>query len=119
FHHDHAATGTMCVSEYALEIPFGVIDVEQHRITRVAEKPTYRFLVSAGIYVLEPEAMGLVPPRTRVHMPSLFERMVAEGLETCVFPIGEYWLDIGRIEDFERANKDFSRYFPRAAENLR
>jgi dTDP-glucose pyrophosphorylase len=119
FHQEHGATGTICVSEYSVEVPFGVIDVDQHRITKIAEKPVYRFLVSAGIYVLEPEVVGLVPAATRYDMPSLFDRLLAEGHETCVFPISEYWMDIGRVEDFERANRDYSRHFPPTREGTR
>ena len=111
FHEDHKAAATMCVSRYSIEVPFGVIDVDQHRITRIAEKPVYRFLVSAGIYVLQPDVVGLVPAATRYDMPSLFDRLVAEGRETCVFPLGEYWADIGRIDDIERANRDYDGHF--------
>jgi NDP-sugar pyrophosphorylase family protein len=101
----------MCVSEYIVQVPFGVVDVEQHRITRIVEKPLQRFLISAGIYVLEPSAIRLVPGCSRYDMPMLFERLVEENHETCVFPIREYWMDIGRLDDFERANRDFSGHF--------
>ncbi len=44
----------------------------------------------------------------------LFTALIADGRETCVFPIGEYWTDIGKIDDFERANREFSGNFERA-----
>jgi dTDP-glucose pyrophosphorylase len=119
FHQDHGAAGTMCVSQYSFEVPFGVVDVDKHRVTRISEKPVYRFLVSAGIYVLQPEAVQLVPSATRYDMPSLFERLIGEGRETCVFPIGEYWMDIGRMDDFERANRDYSGHFAPPPEQTR
>lgn len=114
FHHEHNAVATMCVSDYSFEVPFGVIDIKEHRIASIVEKPRHRFLISAGIYVLAPEVVGLVPSDRRFDMPELFTALIADGRETCVFPIGEYWTDIGKIDDFERANREFSGNFDRA-----
>ena len=71
----------------------------------------HRFLVNAGIYVLEPEAVDLVPNGSAYDMPTLFEEMARRGVPPSVFPIREYWLDIGRIDDFNKANDDYVREF--------
>jgi NDP-sugar pyrophosphorylase family protein len=70
-----------------------------------------RFFVNAGIYVLDPEALELIPKNEYFDMPTLFERLIHLECETAVFPIREYWLDIGRMDDFERANVEFMEVF--------
>jgi dTDP-glucose pyrophosphorylase len=110
FHLSHAATATMCVREYDLQVPYGVVKLKEHRLLSVEEKPVHRFFVNAGIYVLSPEAMALIPP-SFYDMPTLFEKLVAEGRETAVFPIREYWLDIGHLADLEKANGEFGVHF--------
>ena len=111
FHMDHRSVGTMCVRDYVLQVPFGVVEVDDHRLSEIVEKPTHRFLVNAGVYVLEPEAISLVPKGTAYDMPTLFEDIARKGLSATVFPIREYWLDIGRIDDFNKANDDYIREF--------
>jgi dTDP-glucose pyrophosphorylase len=110
FHLSHVATATMCVREYDLQVPYGVVKLKEHRLLSVEEKPVQRFFVNAGIYVLSPEAMALIPP-SHYDMPALFEKLVAEGRETAVFPIREYWLDIGHLADLEKANGEFGVHF--------
>ncbi|TMJ27850.1 MAG: alcohol dehydrogenase, partial [Alphaproteobacteria bacterium] len=75
------------------------------------EKPVQRFLVNAGIYVLEPEAIGMVPRAVAYDMTTLFEDISRRGLNASVFPVREYWMDIGRIDDFHKANDDYLREF--------
>ena len=86
-------------------------NVDDHRMSDIVEKPTHRFLVNAGIYVLEPEAVALVPNGSAYDMPTLFEEIARRGAPPSVFPIREYWLDIGRIDDFNKANDDYVREF--------
>jgi dTDP-glucose pyrophosphorylase len=111
FHSEHHAQGTMCVREYDFQVPFGVVKIENHRITGIDEKPVQHFFVNAGIYVLEPEALHHVPQGIVFDMPGLFETLIAENQETVVFPIREYWLDIGHLADYDRANGEFARIF--------
>ena len=111
FHIGHRATGTMCVREYDFQVPYGVVNIENHRITGIDEKPVHRFFVNAGIYVLQPEALDLILPHTFFDMPSLFEKFIQQKKETAVFPIREYWLDIGHMADYERANGEFALVF--------
>jgi len=73
--------------------------------------PARKFFVHAGIYVLEPEVLDMIPKDEFYDMPSLFMKLVALHHETIVFPIREYWLDIGNKVDFEQAIGDFSEVF--------
>lgn len=111
FHREHKAEATMCVREYDFQVPYGVVKVDNHRIIAIEEKPVQCFFVNAGIYVLEPHTLDLVPPNVFFDMPSLFENLIEQKMEATVFPVREYWLDIGRMDDFDRANEDFREVF--------
>lgn len=112
FHREHGAAATMCVREYDFQVPYGVVDLEDQRISKLIEKPVYSFFVNAGIYVIEPELLDSLPQKSGLfHMTDLFDLTVKTGKETAAFPIREYWIDIGQIDDFHRANGDFSGVF--------
>ena len=111
FHREHGSIATMCVRDYFVQVPYGVIELDDHRLSEIVEKPVHRFLVNAGIYVLEPSAVDLVPFGAAYDMPTLFERLTREHRAASVFPITEYWLDIGRMDDFNKANDDYVREF--------
>jgi len=110
-HLESGAVATMAVREYEMQVPFGVVRERDGCIEGIEEKPIHRFVVSAGMYVLSPEALDLVPPRQFFDMPSLFEAMVARQMCTRCHHIDGYWLDIGRLPDYERANIDFPEVF--------
>jgi len=111
FHHEHHAKATMCVREYDFQVPYGVVSIDHHRILGIQEKPIHKFFVNAGIYVLEPEVLPAIPTGDYFDMPTLFEKIIAQGGETVVFPIREYWIDIGQMADLERANSEFCEVF--------
>jgi len=110
----HVASGadaTMAVRDYEMQVPFGVVREKDGRIEAIDEKPIHRFVVSAGIYVLSPQALAHVPKDTMFDMPSLFETLAQNGKRTRCHPIDGYWLDIGRATDYEKANSDFDEVF--------
>jgi dTDP-glucose pyrophosphorylase/CBS domain-containing protein len=94
---------TVCVREYDMCVPFGVIEGTEGNVTRIDEKPTHRFFVNAGIYVVSPSAVSTARPVRRLDMPDLIENLVASNAPVSMFPIHEYWIDIGRPEDFALA----------------
>ena len=106
FHHEHKSIATMCVREYEQQVPYGVIKSDGHRIVSIVEKPLQRFFINAGIYLLAPELVRRVQPGTRIDMPTLLENVMAAGNDVTMFPVHEYWLDIGRMEDFHRAQDE-------------
>lgn len=111
FHYGHQAKATMCVREYDFQVPYGVVKIDGPRITSIDEKPIQRFFVNAGIYVLEPEALDLISPNSYFDMPTLFEKLIELKMESAVFPIREYWLDIGHLADYNRANGEYRDVF--------
>jgi dTDP-glucose pyrophosphorylase len=108
FHSTHKAHATMCVRDYRIQVPFGVVQLDQYRISSIDEKPTHRFFVNAGIYVLMPEVLDKIPQGTTYDMTDLFQNLIAEDGEVIAFPIHEHWLDIGRYEDYQRADAEYS-----------
>lgn len=106
FHQRHQSAATLCVREYESQIPYGVIQNEGHRITQIVEKPVQRFFISAGIYILAPDLIGRVVPGERIDMPTLLEQEIVAGRDVNMFPLHEYWLDIGRMDDFQRAQDE-------------
>jgi NDP-sugar pyrophosphorylase family protein len=110
-HIDSGSDGTMAVREYEMQVPFGVVKERDGCIEKIEEKPIQRFVVSAGMYVLSPQALEVVPREQFFDMPSLFESMVGRGMRTRCHYVDGYWLDIGRVPDYERANTDFSEVF--------
>lgn len=111
YHREQESRATMCVREYDVQVPFGVVDIEEDKVRSIDEKPIHKFFVNAGIYVLEPDLIDLIPKETVFDMTTLFEKAVEAGHRTSVFPIHEYWLDVGRVDDLERANSDYKDAF--------
>lgn len=106
FHNKHDAAATMCVRDYEYQVPFGVIQGEGNKITSMVEKPVQRFFVNAGIYIVSPKIRSFVRQNFRIDMPTLLEQSISQQQNVLMFPIHEYWLDIGRIEDYNRAQTD-------------
>ena len=111
FHESHGSVATMCVREYEHQVPYGVITSEGTLIKSMVEKPVHRFFVNAGIYLLDPALVKSVEPGTRIDMPSLLEQQIEKDKPVNMFPIHEYWLDIGRMDDFNRAQDEVGSVF--------
>ena len=106
FHVKQLSDATMCVRDYEIKVPFGVIEGEGHEITDIVEKPTYRYFVNAGIYVISNNIIKSLPSNEHLDMPTLFEQKQRLGHKVLKFPIHEYWLDVGRHDDFNKAQTD-------------
>ncbi|PHO11964.1 alcohol dehydrogenase [Malaciobacter marinus] len=111
FHSNNDSMGTMCVREYDFQVPYGVVNIEGSRIKSIEEKPTHNFFVSAGIYMLDPEVLKYIPENEFYDMPTLFEKLISENKNAISFPLREYWLDIGRIEEYKKANEEYDEVF--------
>jgi dTDP-glucose pyrophosphorylase/CBS domain-containing protein len=111
FHTQNRGMATMGVREHEIQVPYGVVDLENSRIVGLREKPVERYFINAGVYILGPEARRLIPAGAAFDMPSLFEACNEANLKTLAFPIREYWVDIGRPDDFRRANDEFASIF--------
>ncbi len=103
-HHSKIGSkATMAVRDHEIQNPFGVVNTEGFSITGFEEKPVYRSLINAGVYVLDPLALEALPNGSACDMPTLFVRLLEAGHSTAVFPMHESWLDVGRPDDLELA----------------
>jgi len=106
FHQESAAEMTVGVRQYEFSVPYGVMEMEGMSIRGVKEKPTHNFFVNAGVYLLERSAAEHVPSGCSFDMPQLIETLLSFDKKVIGFPISEYWLDIGRMSDYEKARSD-------------
>ena len=105
FHIRHTATATMAVRLHEWQHPFGVVQTQGVEIVGFEEKPIARTHINAGIYALNPEALSALTADAHCDMPSLFARLQANAQRTVAYPMHEPWLDVGRPDDFIKANK--------------
>jgi dTDP-glucose pyrophosphorylase/predicted transcriptional regulator len=110
FHNENNSDATMCIQEYNIKSPYGEIKLNKEKIISIREKPTYKILVNAGLYVLNPKCIDLIPKKF-YDMTLLFNNMISKKYKITSFPIGEYWTDIGQINDYKKANNEYERIF--------
>lgn len=106
FHNRGIASATMCVREFEYQVPYGVIKGTGDRVEAMIEKPIQKFYINSGIYVLNPSIFSSVLKNTKIDMPTLLEQQIEDNKIVNKYPIHEYWLDIGQMQDFERAQTD-------------
>ena len=111
FHNEEDSDATMCVRKYDFQVPYGVIETENKYIVSIKEKPSYNFVVNAGVYVLSQKLVKSISGAKYLDMTELLERNINKSKKVSVFPIHEYWIDIGRKEEFERANLEYHEVF--------
>lgn len=111
FHLHARALATMCVRECEFQVPYGVIRLNGHEVVAIEEKPVQRHFVNAGIYALEPEAAQLVPRDCYFDMTNLFATLMEKEKPVAVFPVREYWMDVGGHTDLQKANGDYREVF--------
>jgi len=109
FHREHSADMTIGVQQYEVQIPYGVVTTEGIDAVRIAEKPSFRHFVNAGIYLIQPTVCQMVPQDRAFDMPDLITRLISAHKRVICFPIREYWLDVGQMEQYMRASTDTAR----------
>lgn len=108
YHRDHRAAATMAVRPYEWQHPFGIVHTDGVAISGFEEKPVMRSHVNAGIYVLDPEALDCLETNEPCDMPTLFDRLRAQGRSTIVYPMHEPWMDVGRPDDLASARETYT-----------
>jgi dTDP-glucose pyrophosphorylase len=110
FHCRYGASATMAVRLHEWQNPFGVVNAEGVDITGFEEKPVIRNHINAGVYALDPEALNLLSKNEHCEMPTLFKRLQEGGARTIIYPMHEPWLDVGREDDFGRAQSTHEKH---------
>ncbi len=111
FHNRNKSDVSVCVREYDFQVPFGIVEVDENIVEHIVEKPVHKFFVNAGIYVIEPSVIKTIEKNSYKDMPDLINELSDNSNKISAFPVHEYWLDIGRIDDFDRAQHDFNSQF--------
>jgi dTDP-glucose pyrophosphorylase len=109
FHQAHVAQVTVAAVDYRINIPYGVINIEGAFATGLVEKPSQRFLCNAGIYVVSPQALDLLQGTGHLNMTDIIDSCLVRGMPVAVFPVHEYWSDIGTPDDLEKARAFFAQ----------
>ena len=113
FHRSHHAIATIASHSRNIRVDLGVIQMDPTgRITGYKEKPSYEFYVSMGIYVFEPEVLAYIEHNQRLDLPDLVLKLIAAGENVMSYPFEGYWMDLGRISDYEQAVNDFEKIKP-------
>jgi len=108
FHREHKADLTVCVRQYELSVPYGVIDTDGVNVRGISEKPVVKQFINAGIYLLNPQVRKLIPNGQPYDIPELIEHLIKEQRTVVCFPIREYWLDIGKVDQYDQAKADIA-----------
>tara|TARA_B110000008_G_scaffold275396_1_gene312773 strand:+ start:2849 stop:3898 length:1050 start_codon:yes stop_codon:yes gene_type:complete len=111
FHNKNTGVASMCVREYDLQVPYGVVNSNDNRVTNIIEKPIHKFFVNAGIYVLNPSILDSLDGKTYMDMPNFIQAQINNDLEVNTFPLHEYWLDVGHMEQLKQAQHDSKSIF--------
>lgn len=102
---------SISVKKIIMPYDFGNIFFKDDFVTGIEEKPDIITYALAGIYIMKPEIFSLIPDNTYFGMDTLIKNMLSSQLPIAKYELSEYWLDIGRIDDYETAQEDFNKNF--------
>jgi NDP-sugar pyrophosphorylase family protein len=108
FHRAQRARMTVGVSLHQVDIPYGEFTLQGTRISRVEEKPRKEFPINAGIYLLDPSLIDLIPPGQYFDATDLIRACLERDHPVSAHLIREYWLDVGRHDDLRKADRDIA-----------
>lgn len=108
FHNQHGAAATLCVREHTTQIPYGVVRMNDQNVLTLEEKPVLTHFINAGIYLLDPVVLDLVPNNQFFDMPQLLETVMQNQHRVSAFPIHEDWLDVGHKDTLELAMREWA-----------
>lgn len=111
YHVESEGAATLCVREYDITIPFGVVEFDEQHLKKMIEKPIQKFHVNAGIYVLEPSTLSYIPEDSFYNMPEFLCVLIANDYNVSCFHLREYWIDIGRLDQLEKAQDEYDEIF--------
>ena len=105
---NNMATITLCKKE--IKIDFGVVQLNENNIVNYIEKPTHSYFVSIGVYVFKPDVLKYIPDG-RLDFPDLVKILIKNNEKVGGYIFDGYWQDIGRSEDYMKANEDFEKIY--------
>lgn len=106
FHSKKKSAATLCVRKYDFQLPYGVIETKNGNATKITEKPLQKFFVNAGIYILNHNVLKTLKVNKKIHMTDLLSNIIKNNMKVSIYPIYEYWIDVGKIENLKKAKKE-------------
>jgi NDP-sugar pyrophosphorylase family protein len=94
---------------YEVSVPYAVLETTEGKVRSLKEKPTYTYYSNGGIYLMKREVLSHLPPNTHYNMTDLMEKLLANDFTIVSYPLVGYWLDVGKHDDFEKAQRDINR----------
>lgn len=92
---------------YQVNIPYAVLEtIDEAQVKSFREKPTYTYYSNGGIYLMKKEVLKYIPKDTFYNATDLMEDLIKNGLKVTSYPFSGYWLDVGKHEDFNKAQSD-------------
>jgi len=108
YHRQHQGMVTIAMSQKKVQLELGVMEFNRaHQLTRYIEKPELSYSVSMGIYVFEKKVLKWIPSQRYLDFPELIQKLIKQTVKVVCYPSNDFWLDIGRHEDYEEAQKKF------------
>lgn len=107
FHNQDADLAVACIP-YQVNIPYAVMETEGLSVTGFKEKPSYTHYSNAGMYFMKKSVLDLIPKNTFYNATDLMDDLIAQGKKVVAYPMVEYWLDIGRHDDYKKAQEDIN-----------
>jgi NDP-sugar pyrophosphorylase family protein len=110
YHSSKRPIATIAVQRREIETDYGVLEYDKRYVlTKYSEKPKLPYRVSMGIYIFEPEILNFIPRNKKFDFPELMSLLLKKGEKVLVYPSTDYWLDIGRHEDYRKAIEEFEK----------
>lgn len=110
-HHKKKCSATVCVSQQEIQIPYGVIEHENMQFKEIVEKPVWNYFVNAGVYVFSTETLKLMHKGVSIDMPDFINTIKDNLGNITIFPLHEYWLDVGTHRTLEKARVEYPEQF--------
>ncbi|WP_293956177.1 MULTISPECIES: nucleotidyltransferase family protein [unclassified Sphingobacterium] len=104
---DSNADMAVAATSYHVDVPYAVLEVnETNTVLSLKEKPRYTYYSNAGIYILKKDLLDMIPQNKFFDITDLMDRIIEMNLKLITYPINGYWLDIGKHEDYKKAQED-------------
>ncbi|MDD5687519.1 MAG: sugar phosphate nucleotidyltransferase [Elusimicrobia bacterium] len=110
YHKKNNAEMTIASKNYVRQLPFGTLSTNGNVVTDIIEKPTTNFLISTGIYILDPKVLNVIPRDTFFTMPDLAKSLMKAKRKVITYNFSEYWLAIERMEQLEEATTNVKEW---------
>lgn len=110
WHTSHGNTMTLVGCHKEVEIPYGILEMDDGRLNKFIEKPNYDMVINTGVYLLEPEAIKLIPKGRPMDMNHLIEEVAKKG-KVSVYLVRNGWFDLGQWGEYKKSIKSLSEPF--------